>query len=111
LTLAHRIAPTLHLALGEDRHDVELGIALLASRRAALMGRAPCIYDVRAAASLFGYQADAPEALVARRVSLFRGLAHSYEAQRALVDSVHDDALTANPGETDALPPTDPPGP
>jgi hypothetical protein len=93
LSLASRLAPRLRLADGEDRHDVARGIALLGSRRAALGGRAPCSYDLEAAASLFGYLGDAPEDLVAYRRPLFKGVCHSYESQRALVDSVTDDVL------------------
>ena len=98
LTLAHRLAPRLHLVAGEDRHDAECGLALLAARRAALMGRAPCIYDLDAAAELFGFTEDAPSDLVAHRRTLFSGIAHSYSAQRALADAVPDDALVAGPG-------------
>ena len=97
LTLAHRIAPRLHLVDGEDRHDVERGLALLASRRASLLGRAPCIYDLHAAAELFDFLTDAGSDAIARRRRLFSGVAHSYDAQRALADDVDDDALLAAP--------------
>lgn len=102
LTLAHRLAPRLHLGEGEDRHDVELGIALLGARRASLAGRAPCIYDLEAAAAVFGYLSDAPEDLVDYRAPLFRGVSHSYDAQRALVDAVPDAALAGSPDGVDA---------
>jgi hypothetical protein len=95
LSLARRLAPRLRLAGGEDRHDVSLGVALLGSRRAGLAGRAPCSHDLDAAASLFGYLDDAPEDLIAYRRGLFKGVCHSYESQRALVDSVTDDVLLA----------------
>lgn len=100
LSLAHRIAPRLHLRATEDRHDVERGIALLASRRAALSGRAPCIYDVEIAAALFGYLDDATDGLVAYRSGLFSGLGHDYVAQRALIDAVPDAALSVTRGAT-----------
>jgi hypothetical protein len=93
LTLAHRLAPSLQLAVGEDRHDVERGLALLASRRAGLVGRAPCVYDVEVAAAIFGFLTNAPDDLIAFRGVLFRGLAHSYDTQRALIDAVPDAAL------------------
>jgi hypothetical protein len=94
LSLASRLAPRLHLADGEDRHDVAMGVALLGSRRAALAGRAPCSYDLEAAAALFGYLSEAPEDLIAYRRPLFKGVCHSYETQRTLVDSVVDDVLS-----------------
>ena len=46
LRLAHRFEDELELGEGESAHDVLLGVALVASKRAALFGRAPCIYDV-----------------------------------------------------------------
>jgi hypothetical protein len=103
LSLASRLAPRLHLAEGEDRHDVALGTALLGSRRAALAGRAPSSYDVEAAARLFGYLDDAPADLVSHRRPLFKGVCHSYDAQRALVDSVRDDVLRSAEPDMTAL--------
>jgi hypothetical protein len=97
LHLAHRLAPSLKVLEGEERHDVSLGVALLGSRRAALAGRAPCAYDLEVAAGLFGYLIDAPQDLVDFRRGLFRGLAHSYEIQRALVDAVPAEALRLTP--------------
>ena len=95
LTLAHRLGPRLHLAHGEDRHDVEHGVALLAAKRAALLGRAPCAYDLDAAADCFGLLDEAPAGLVALRRRLFAGIGHSYDTQRALADAVPDEALLA----------------
>lgn len=100
LALAHRLAPRLHLVDGEDRHDVALGIALLGAKRASLMGRAPCTYDLEAAAGLFGFLADAPADLVAYRRPRFAGLAHSYDAQRRLADGVPESALRFAPEAT-----------
>ncbi len=97
LHLARRLAPQLVLAPGESADDVVLGCALLASRRAALNGRAPCIYDVRAAAELFGFLGPADEGLVEARGRLFRSVAHEYEAQRQLVDAVPEETLLLTP--------------
>jgi hypothetical protein len=99
LTLAHRLAPSLQLEEREDRHDVSLGIALLASRRASIAGRAPCSYDVQVGAGLFGFFGTAPKDLVDYRRALFAGLAHSYDVQRSLVDSVPDAALRLTPDD------------
>jgi len=99
LLLAHRLEGSLRLAPDEDPHDVGLGVALLGSRRAALAGRAPCAYDLEVAAGLFGYLADAPPDLVAFRGTLFRGLAHRYDQQRALIDAVPTDALRLTPAD------------
>lgn len=97
LALANRLAPSLQLAEGEDRHDVALGLALLGSKRAGLVGRAPCTHDVAVAAGLFGYLGGAPDDLVAYRRPLFRSLSHSYEAQRDLIDAVPTGALALSP--------------
>jgi hypothetical protein len=97
LTLAARLTPTLRLVAGEHAADVSRGLALLGSRRAALAGRAPSATDVAVAAGLFGFLDHAPEGLVAHRLVAFRGVAHSYDAERALVDGVPVVALTLTP--------------
>jgi hypothetical protein len=99
LTLAHRLAPRLTVAPGEDHHDAEVGVALVGARRAALAGRAPSIFDLEVAAGLFGLLGGAPDELVALRRQRFFGVAHSYDAQRALVDSVPEPALRLTPDE------------
>lgn len=99
LSLSHRLVASLTLEAGEDPHDVALGLALIASRRAALSGRAPCAYDVAVAAGLFGYTATAPADLVEFRRARFTGVAHSYDAQRLLVDSVPESALRLSPDD------------
>jgi hypothetical protein len=94
LRLARRFEDRLHLGPDEEREDVLLGTALIASRRAGLFGRAPCIYDLDFAMALFGFTAaDTPPDVVAERSGLFRSVAHSYVAQRALVDAVPTEAL------------------
>lgn len=87
---------------GEDRHDVEIGAALLAGRRASLYGRAPSIYDLEVALGLFGFLGDAPIELIAYRRGLFQSIGHSYTAQRALVDSVPEASLRLSPAEAAA---------
>ena len=67
LRLAHRFEHELKLGEGESEHDVLLGVALIAAKRAALFGRAPCIYDVRLALNLWGFLDDAPADVRAAR--------------------------------------------
>ncbi len=93
LRLAHRCAPDLKLTEGEVEHDVVVGCALIAARRAALFGRGPCIYDVERALALWGFLVDAPAALVAARRQAFSSVSHDYVAQRALVDSIPEEDL------------------
>lgn len=103
LLLAHRASDRLVLRRDEDRHDVEVGAALLAGRRASMFGRAPSIYDIDVALGLFGYLGDAPEDLVEYRRALFQSIGHSYAAQRALVDSVPEAALRVTPAQAASL--------
>jgi hypothetical protein len=99
LRLARRFEHELRLTEGESEHDVVVGVALVAAKRAALVGRAPSIFDVRCALNLWGFLDDAPPELVASRRAAFSALSHDYVAQRALVDSVDEDALRLGPEE------------
>jgi hypothetical protein len=94
LGVAHREVARLSFVHEHDRHDVELGIALIAAKRASLVGRAPTLGDVRVAMDHFGLRetGDIDDA----RARPFCGLAHSYVAQRALVDSVDAATLLAD---------------
>jgi hypothetical protein len=98
LRLAHRFEHELKLDEGETAHDVELGVALIASKRAALFGRAPSVYDVRFALNLWGFlDDDAPADLRASRRAAFSSISHDYVAQRHLVDSIDEDVLRLTP--------------
>jgi hypothetical protein len=99
LRLAKRFDHELRLHEGESEHDVVLGVALVAAKRAALVGRAPCIYDVRFALNLWGFLDDVPAERVATRRAAFSSISHDYEAQRALVDSVPVETLRLSPEE------------
>jgi hypothetical protein len=93
LTIADRECAKLNFEDEHDRHDVTLGVGLVAAKRASLIGRGPQLGDVKAAMNLFGllsassinHQLSAP----------FRGLAHSYVLQRRFVDAVDGDELVA----------------
>jgi hypothetical protein len=102
LRLAHRFEKELRLDEGESAHDVLLGVALVGSKRAALLGRAPCIHDVRLALDLWGFLGDAPVDVRAARRTAFSSISHDYAAQRALVDSVPEAALRLRPEEVGA---------
>lgn len=99
LRLARRVEPTLVLGPGDAAEDVVVGCALVASRRAGLFGRAPTIYDVNLAVALFGWAGPVPGELAARRSRAFRGVAHEYALQRALVDTVPEATLAMTPEE------------
>lgn len=99
LQLAHRFEDRLNLVEGESKEDVLVGCALLAARRAALLGRAPCVHDVKVALSLWGFLGSAPAALVDERRLAFLGVSHDYNLQRALVDRVPEASLLLSPAD------------
>jgi hypothetical protein len=101
LTLAERASSSL-TSIGISHHDLVLGIALVASRRAGRAGRAPTMRDVEVAIDLFALRSKDPDAH-RDAVQRFAGIAHSYAKQRQLVDAVSDRALDQVPGEVTAL--------
>jgi hypothetical protein len=99
LRLARRFEHEVKLSTGESEHDVLLGVALVASKRAAIFGRAPSVYDVRFALNLWGFLDDAPSELRTARRGAFSSISHDYVAQRQLVDSVGEDVFRLTPEE------------
>ncbi len=93
LKLAKRFEHRLVLAPGESAHDAVAGCFACGARRAASFGRAPVIYDMAWAYTLWGYLGAPPEELVAARVPLFRGASHHYWDQRGIVDAVNEATL------------------
>jgi hypothetical protein len=97
LTIAARECAKKTFEHERDRHDVALGVGLVAAKRASLIGRGPQLSDVKVAMNLFGLL-NAP--LIDDRLSQpFRGLAHSYVLQRRFVDAVDGEELV----ESDAV--------
>ncbi len=90
LALAERACADLHVE-GVEHHDLVVGIALVAAKRASIAGRGPTIHDVRAALEHFGLGENHGEP-----TADFAGLAHSYVAQRRFVDAVSEDDLFPN---------------
>jgi hypothetical protein len=99
LRLARRFEHDLRLGDGESEHDVLLGVALIAARRAALYGRAPCIYDVQFALTLWGFLTEVTPDLQADRRQAFSSVSHDYVAQRALVDAIPEETLRRKPAD------------
>lgn len=96
LTIAARECAKLKFEHEHDRDDVSLGVALVAAKRASLIGRGPQLSDVKVAFNLFGLHDGE---LVDRASSKpFRGLAHSYVLQRQFVDAIDGDELVATSG-------------
>src|ERR1019366_790652 len=95
LTIAHREIAKLDFEHEHDRQDVELGVALVAEKRASLVGRGPILEDVHVAMGLFGLRTTMVDHHLA---APFAGLAHSYVLQRQLVDGVAKEKLVRGIG-------------
>ncbi len=93
LTIAEREVAKLAFDHEHDRHDVAVGIAVVAEKRASLIGRGPTVGDVRAALDHFGLLSAT--SVNHHLAHPFAGLAHSYVAQRAFADAVSVDELVA----------------
>jgi len=98
LGIAHREVARLTFEHEHDRHDIEVGVALVGAKRASLIGRGPQLGDVSVALRLFGLIEGVvvDHALAAP----FAGLAHSYVAQRRFVDAIADGDLLRLTGDT-----------
>jgi len=97
--LARRFEHRLDLAEGESVGDAIAGCFAVGAHRAARFGRAPVIYDMEFAYTLWGFLGGGPPDLLALRTPLFRGAAHHYEVQRDIVDRVKDDSLPLTPAQ------------
>jgi hypothetical protein len=90
LTLAEREVHERGCVNHHDAHDLATALALLAAKRASLVGRGPARSDVVAAWTVLGL----PQGAVShQQCAPFRGLAHDYFAQRRFADAVSADTL------------------
>jgi alkanesulfonate monooxygenase SsuD/methylene tetrahydromethanopterin reductase-like flavin-dependent oxidoreductase (luciferase family) len=99
LKLAKRFADRLELTPGEHAHDAVVGCLGVGLRRAAKFGRAPVIYDMELAFTLFGFLGGAPLDLIEFRRPFFSEVAHDYWDQRDLADLVEEDTLALTPAQ------------
>jgi len=97
LRLAKGFKSKLRLSADENSEDVMVGCALVGSKRSGIFGRAPSVYDVNVAFTVFGFLLDAPQEFLEWRRPLFRSASHDYVVQRAIVDLVSEDVLALNP--------------
>jgi hypothetical protein len=97
LKLARRFEARLVLAVADLAEDAIAGCTAVAMRRCARFGRAPAVYDLEFAFTLWGFLGGAPADLVDARAPLFRSAAHHYQAQRAIADCVSEEALRLTP--------------
>jgi hypothetical protein len=99
LKLAKRFEDKLELAVDETPEDAIAGCFVVGSRRASLFGRAPVIYDMELAYTIWGFLGGAPKDLIVFRSDRFRGAAHHYELQRAVAATVREEALALTPAQ------------
>ncbi len=97
LKLARRFEDRLVLAEGDSTEDAIAGCAAVAMRRCARFGRAPAVYDLTFAFTLWGFLGGGPEDLIEARRPLFRSVSHHYLAQRAIADAVLEETLRLTP--------------
>ncbi len=95
LKLATLFVDRLHLgAVAYD--DAVAGCTPVATKRAAIYGRAPIIHDLTIAFAIFGFlDQDPPQELVSLREAIFAELHshHHYRERRAVVDMVSEAVL------------------
>lgn len=99
LKLARRFADKVVLSEGETADDAVAGCFAVGGKRASSFGRAPVIYDMELAFTLWGFLPGAPADLLAFRKPFFQGAAHHYWEQREIVDRVHESTLRLTPAE------------
>lgn len=99
LKLARRFVDRLVLTEGEQADDAVAGCTAVATKRAASFGRAPMIYDLTVAFTLWGFLEGAPASLVAARNPIFRGASHSYQVRREIADLVPVSTLRLAPAQ------------
>lgn len=99
LKLANRVAERAVLSDGEHLGDAVAGCFACGGRRASWYHRAPVIYDMEWAFTIWGFLPGAPDDLVAFRRPLFAGAEHDYTRQRAIADMVPEDAFGLSPAD------------
>lgn len=103
LMIAERLAPKLRLHGVERTDDAIHGCLGIALRRASLFSRAPVVYDLTVAFTIWGYFDDTPPAeLLIRRHELFEGVgkvAHHYAERRKIADLVPESTLLMTPAQ------------
>jgi hypothetical protein len=97
LKLARRVAERAVLGPDEHGEDVVIGCFGSGCRRSSHFHRAPTIYDMEWAFTLWGFMAGAPAELVEWRKGIFAGVSHDYSRQRVLVDLIPDNAVKLSP--------------
>ena len=105
LKLAKGFTDRLQLEHREKASDAIHGCLGVALRRASMFGRAPVVYDLQIAFTIWGFlgRTHAPELIEMRR-PLFSGISHGYHyaETRAIADMVPESTLRMTPEAVDA---------
>ena len=99
LKLARRFAERLELTQGISAEDATAGCFAVGTKRSALFGRAPMIYDFELAFTLWGFLGGAPADLIEARRPLFNACSHHYWDQRGIADAVPEATLRLTPAD------------
>lgn len=99
LKLARRLVDKVRVTEGETLDDAVAGCFATGAKRASLYGRAPVIYDMELAYTLWGFFDGAPKELVAFRKPLFQAASHHYDDQRQIADRVPEETLRLSPSD------------
>jgi hypothetical protein len=106
LKIANGFRSRLQLQPGEHADDAIQGCLGIALRRASMYSRAPVVYDLTIAFSIWGFlDSDPPAELTALRARLFEGVSntlHHYDEARALADMVPEATLRMTPAQVAA---------
>ena len=102
LKLAKRFVDRLELQASEHAEDAIAGGLGIALRRAARFGRAPVVYDLEFAFTLFGFLGGGPPELLEFRRPYFDAASHDYWDQRDIADLVKDETLALSPADVRA---------
>ncbi len=99
LKLARRFTDRLEVTESISAEDAVAGCFPVGTKRAAIYGRAPVIYDFELAFTLWGFLGGAPADLIEARRPLFRACSHHYWDQRDIADACPEATLRLTPAE------------
>ncbi len=106
LKIANGFRPRLKLQPGEHADDAVQGCLGIALRRASMFSRAPVVYDLTIAFTIWGFlDSDPPAESKVLRARLFEGVSntlHHYDEARELVDMVPEATLRMTPEQVAA---------
>ena len=106
LHIASRLRDKIVVGSGENVDDAIAGCVGVALRRASMFSRAPVVYDLTIAFTIWGfYDDDPPEELVELRRRMFEGLrhhAHHYMEAREVADLAPESTLRMTPADVNA---------